>query len=189
MIDQSIAAQDQALTEELFEGIDAILDLSEQAMLAVASERRLRNTHIGRWRWDTPEILMSWASVRDKSFIDQEYRDATTIGKNIRVLVKYKQTNVIHILFESNAWLDVRNSNGTLFRHWDHFPVDGISFPSSEHAVNDEQGRIKQHVERAYERVSDTQEVTLHQAIIILPDGKPERLLGPPVAIPAVDQA
>jgi hypothetical protein len=162
MIDRSIEGNYQQIDADDFEQIDRILDMAETAMLAVASEHHLRATKFQRWRWDQPEILMSWTP----------FRLFPTVGKNIRVFVKPERTDTFTCLFESNAWFDDRQSHESFVRYWDHFPVKTVHHigPGS---VGESDGRlIREYVEKAYESVSDSREIRLDHAISISPGGE-----------------
>jgi hypothetical protein len=147
---------------------DRILDAAEVAMHAVASEHRLRETTFVRWRWDQPEILMSWTPLRQYP----------TAGKNIRVHVEPESQSLFTCTFESNAWFDERRTPDSFVRFWDHFPVGSKSRADSESVQNLEAPFIREYVERAYEAVSDTSEVRLSRAILISPDGEAHELKG-----------
>ncbi len=176
MIDLSATARDLVQTEEHFETIDPILDLSERSMLAIGAEHHLRDINIERWRWDQPEILMSWLP----------FRRETHIGKNIRVLVKVEQANAFRVYFESNAWYDERRGPGMLIRYWAHFPAGDIPVDGAQEAAQDEQRWINKYIQDAYGHVADAKEVTLDQSIIIWSDGSTESI-GAVMSIPPVD--
>lgn len=155
MIDRSIDSTHSQLIEVEFEKVDRILDVAETAMLSVASEHRLREPQIVRWRWDQPEVLMSWSPIRQ----------APEVGKNIRASVVQEEQGSYRCDFESNAWFDLRESSDSFVRYWDHFPAGAIPHIDPEKTLSQETPYILEYVARAYSAVSDSDEVVLSHAV------------------------
>jgi hypothetical protein len=162
VIGGSIEGNYSSTDEVDFRKIDRILDVTETGMLAVASEHKLREPKIERWRWDKPEILMSWAPSRQ----------FPSVGKNIRVVVKPERTDLFHLYFESNAWYDERWNPDSFTRYWDHFSVGTIPIADPKRTLEPEVQRIRDYLEKAYEKVSDSSRIRLDHAISISSNGE-----------------
>jgi hypothetical protein len=168
VIGGSIEGNYSSTDEVDFGKIDRILDVAEIGMLAVASEHMLREPKIERWRWEKPEILMSWAPIRQ----------LPSVGKNIRVVVKPERTDSFHLYFESNAWYDERWNPDSFTRYWDHFSVGTIPITDSKRTLEGEVQRIRDFLEKAYEKVSDSSRIRLDHAISISSNGETYSLEG-----------
>lgn len=144
-----------------FEQVDRILDVIEAAMSSVAAKHQLRETSIQRWRWDQPEILMSWTPMRERPWV----------GKNLRALITPSGPETLNCAFESNAWFDDREPSGSFTRYWDHFPAEVLRHISLESAQWRDENTFLKALESAYEKVSDTKTVRLDHAIHIAPNG------------------
>ena len=162
VINRSIEGNISSTDEVEFGKIDQILDVIERGMLAVASEHGLRGSKIERWRWEKPEILMSWAPSRQ----------FPSVGKNIRVLVKPERTDSFHLNFESNAWYDERQKPDSFTRYWDHYATGTIHIADSKRTDEPEIQRIRDYLEKAYEKVSDSSRIRLDHAISISSNGE-----------------
>jgi hypothetical protein len=90
-----------------FEEIDQVLSLVESILHTVAAEHGLRQARIDRWRWDQPEIVLSWIT-----------QDTQNIAKSIRFDVN-DEKDFYHWSVEVNAWKDERQE-GKHLRRWRH---------------------------------------------------------------------
>lgn len=161
MIDRSLTNSEASVEEREYDAINVILDAAETALLRAASEHQPREVNIERWRWDQPEIVMSWDS-----------RGMTPdLGRNIRVYVRNADPPPYRCSVEANAWLDEPLAGNALVRHWENYVDHTLEISKPQRVTELEARWLKERVERAYERFSDDSDFVLTQAVLILPDG------------------
>jgi hypothetical protein len=168
VIHRTVKGNQFQLEDGEFAKIDRILDVAEAGMYSIAFKHNLREKQFQRWRWDQPELLMSWAPLRQ----------SPGVGKNIRVLVNSETRDVFTCSFESNAWIDDRHDSEKYVRYWDHFPVGTVPKVDPQSVSSAEARTIRDYIERAYEAVSDSRDIFLSHAIRIFSSGEAETIEG-----------
>ncbi len=107
MIDRASNNAQASAEDANYDAINAILDAAEGYLLGLAAEHQLREINIERWRWDQPEIAMSWSPRGG----------LLELGKNIRVFVSAGGSSTLMCSVESNAWVDEHQPNNSITRH------------------------------------------------------------------------
>lgn len=161
MSHRAVANSEGSIEEGEFAAIDAILDAAETALLRVAAGHELREIKVERWRWDQPEIVMSWISPGMTA----------DFGRNIRVYVRDAGASLYQCSVESNVWLDELLSGNALVRHWENHFDHTLELSQPQQMTELEMRWLNERVERAFERFSPVNEFILTQAVLILPDG------------------
>jgi len=82
------------LLAEDFANIDSILDDVEASMLHIADDKKLIGAHIERWRWDVPEVTMSWKDP------------VPEISRNMRFCVHKSGSFSYAFAIDINDWYD-----------------------------------------------------------------------------------
>jgi len=72
-----------------YEKLDKVLSNFESCLILLAKEKRLTRQSITRWRWDEPDLMLSW--------------EEGNLGKNIHILIV---DNGSKVKVECNAWQD-----------------------------------------------------------------------------------
>jgi hypothetical protein len=161
MIERSIENEQASLVEHSFEAINRLLDECEAELLALAATHRLTNTRFTRWRWDQPDITMSWFTGRHK-----------LLGRNIRIAVGVEeQTHELKGVVESNIWLDRELPNSGLFRHWDHFTADPFLIHIQSEVSPAEKSWIRRRIEDVYQPIASSNGFQFRNAVVIERDG------------------
>lgn len=87
--------------------LDAILGAVEPLLLSCAGEFKLQRTSIERWRWDEPQITLTWSA-----------RDGTDINRSVQVSIDEK---TLATSVEITGWRDEDRDEGiTRVRSWKH---------------------------------------------------------------------
>src|SRR6266511_5894703 len=91
-----------------YEELDRLLDIAEPALHTIAAEHGLHQARVDRWRWDQPEVVLSWVD-----------RDRQDIGKSIRFYID-EEDGFFLCSVECNAWRDRPDKAGRPVRRWRH---------------------------------------------------------------------
>lgn len=169
MIDQTVNNAQASVAEANHDAINAILDAAETALLSAAVRHQLRGITIERWRWDQPEIVMSWVPIGG----------TPELGKNIRVYVQVGAPAPFTCSVASNAWLDEPLSHDTIRRHWESFADHTLDINDPDQLSDLESHWLMERIERAYDRIAESSEFVLTQAVLILPDGRSQSIDAP----------
>ena len=172
MIDRTVAQFEASFEASEFPAINAILDAAEPALLRVAAKHELREIKVERWRWDQPEIVLSWVS----------WGTTADLSRNIRVYVRAIGPSLYQCSVESNVWLDEPQVGNALVRHWEHYVDHTLEISEPQRMTELETRWLNERVERAYERFSPAREFFLSQAVLILPDGT-SRIVDAPLRV------
>lgn len=169
MIDRSFTNAQVSIEEANHHAINSILDAAESALLDVAVEHHLRGVNVERWRWDQPEVVMSWLTFGESRELD----------KNIRVFVGVGGAAPFTCSVESNVWLDEHRSGNKIVRHWEYFANHTLDISNPERLTELESRRLKERIERAYDRFAESEDYVLTQAVLISPDGRSQPIEAP----------
>ena len=163
MIERSSNSAQAILEGANYDAINAILDAVETVFLSIAVEHRLRGIETERWRWDQPEIVMSWFPVPR----------STDVGKNIRIFVKMGGPTHFICAVESNAWFD-EHEGDTIVRHWGNFAGSTVNITDPRSLAALESRLLKERIDRAYDQFSSSTEIAFTQAVRLFSNGHPE---------------
>lgn len=169
MIDRTTHNAQTSFEEANNHAINVILDSAETALLGIAVKHHLHGITVERWRWDQPEIVMSWFP----------YGRSPDLGKNIRVFVSVGGPTPFTCSVESNAWLDEHRPDNTIVRHWENFADHTVDISDPENLTELEIRWLRERIERAYNRFSESNECVLTQAVLIFPDGRSQPIEAP----------
>jgi hypothetical protein len=147
-----------------FELINRVLDNAETALLGIAVDHRITGARVERWRWDQPEVVMSWEFGRGP-----ERR-----GKNLRVSVRAVGGHRLVCALESNVWHDRTWTDGALLRNWQHFVGSSLDIGDPGKNPEEETKAFRDLLEPLYENVAKWNPNRLSQATLIYPDGHTE---------------
>lgn len=125
-----------------YEALDRLLDVAESALHAVAAEHGLREARLDRWRWDQPEVVLSWVD-----------RDRQNIGKSIRLYVD-EEDGFFLCTVEINAWRDELDKAGRPVRRWRHERIGSWQVRGAGEASADG-GRVSETTGKAYDTVAE----------------------------------
>ncbi len=94
-----------------YQAFNDVLDKIEEKLKGIKSNFNLR-ANIERWRWDQPEIRMTW-------------RDTDGVNKNINILLEslfLRGKPYVKGVVEVNAWIDKKPQDGWK-RFWTNKPM------------------------------------------------------------------
>jgi len=117
-----------------YSDFDRVLDRIESILHNLVSAKELRQARIERWRWDIPEITLTW-----------NRQDAAIWGSITTLLTTESEGRI-----EVNAWRDMPQAGGWI-RKWDHAIV---------HSGNVVEESL---YEAAYQKVALWNETTLRE--------------------------
>ena len=145
--------------------LDSILSIAEGPIRSVIREHQLTRASVERWRWDEPEITLTWLDTT------QGY-----ISKNVRFMIEPIEAGKFYygppyvFATEANAWLDEDSETGeSRTRRWQHEKVVEVKeVRNLEHAS----GEISEAIWRTYEVAARWDEGDLTR-IHYLRDGSP----------------
>lgn len=124
-----------------YEELGRLLDVAEPALHAIAAEHGLREARLDRWRWDQPEVVLSWVD-----------RDRQNIAKSIRFYVD-EEDGRFRCSVEVNAWRDGPDKAGLPVRRWRHELIGSWRVPGAEEASAD-RGRVSGTMGKAHDTVA-----------------------------------
>lgn len=126
-----------------YERINRILNDAEGALVSMAATHRLLGTKIDRWRWDIPEVVISWGNPH------------VEIGRNIRVLVQKERPLVFHCTFDVNAWQDDQFIANQTLRKWKNQTAGETDVSESKDQSDARYQEFTQLADRSYRIVSE----------------------------------
>lgn len=98
-----------------FVELEKILSRVEEVFLDFAAQSRLRGVRIERWRWDEPDITLTWV-------------DPDNISRSIHAVIEQGPPSTLEL--EVNAWQDEEGEEGKIrIRHWKHSNIARLKIP------------------------------------------------------------
>jgi hypothetical protein len=125
-----------------YEELDRLLDVAEPVLHAVAAEHGLNQARVDRWRWDQPEVVLSWVDG-----------DRQNVAKSIRFSVD-EGDGFFLCSVEVNAWRDGPDKAGRPVRRWRHEAIGAWRVGGAEEASAD-RGRASETLGKAYDTVAE----------------------------------
>jgi hypothetical protein len=125
-----------------YEELDRILDVAEPALHALAAVHGLHEARIDRWRWDQPEVVLSWLD-----------RDRQDVAKSIRFYID-EEDDLVRCSVEVNAWRDGPDKAGRPVRKWRHEAIGAWRVRGAEEASAD-RGRVSETLAKAFDTVAE----------------------------------
>jgi hypothetical protein len=142
------------------EAINLILDVAQYELLRLAANENLREIKLVRWRWDQPDVILSWRPWMESSF-----------GKNIRALVRDQSLQYYRITIEGNIWHDQELISGAVLRNWSHFADESMEIEDPTKISDLERTWLRARIEGAYEWIDHSKGFAFSNAVMIFPDG------------------
>ncbi|MDI6815514.1 MAG: hypothetical protein QMC90_05525 [Dehalococcoidales bacterium] len=116
-----------------YEKLDEVLSQIEPHLISLAKEKRLTRPSITRWRWDEPDLMLSW--------------EEGDLSKNIHMLIVESS----RVKVECNAWKNRDLEEGKKrVRKWDHKEIGEANASD----INE----IKEFFKKAYEAAIEWKE-------------------------------